>query len=98
MHREIVERDGVTFKSHKPQDEENTEFLASEDTWFRPTTIRTGPDGALWVADMYREIIEHPRWVSDDLKPLVDVRTGNDRGRIYRIYPAGSKPRKIPAP
>ncbi len=96
VHREIVERDGVTFKSHKPADEENTEFLASEDTWFRPTTIRTGPDGALWVADMYREIIEHPQWVSDDLKPTVDSRSGNDRGRIYRIYPAGAKPRAVP--
>ena len=96
VHREIVERNGVTFKSHKPKDEENTEFLASEDTWFRPTTIRTGPDGALYIADMYREIIEHPHWVSDDLKPLVDTRSGTDRGRIYRIYPENAKPRSWP--
>lgn len=96
VHREIVERNGVTFQSHKPKDEVQTEFLASEDTWFRPTTIRTGPDGALWVADMYREIIEHPRWVKDELKPIVDTRRGNDRGRIYRIYPEGARPRAVP--
>ena len=57
--------------------------------------IRTGPDGALWVADMYREIIEHPRWVKEELKPLVDRRTGTDRGRIYRILPADAQRRPI---
>ncbi|MCA9269311.1 MAG: hypothetical protein KDA41_12605, partial [Planctomycetales bacterium] len=96
VHREIVERDGATFKSHKPADETHSEFLASDDTWFRPNMIRTGPDGALWVADMYREIIEHPHWVSDELKPLVDVRAGCDRGRIYRIYPQGASLRAVP--
>ncbi len=96
IHREIVSPSGVTFTSHRADDEQDREFLASADTWFRPTMLRTGPDGALWIADMYREIIEHPRWVTDDLKPIVDTRNGHDRGRIYRVYPSDKQPRPIP--
>ncbi|MGV2339093.1 MAG UNVERIFIED_CONTAM: hypothetical protein LVR18_35470 [Planctomycetaceae bacterium] len=42
-------------------DEQDREFLASTDNWFRPTMLRTGPDGALWVADMYRAVHRTPR-------------------------------------
>ena len=42
-------------------EEQHSEFLASTDNWFRPVQVRTGPDGALWVVDMYRFVIEHPR-------------------------------------
>ena len=49
--------DGLTFKGRRAPDEQNSEFFASSDNWTRPTMIRTGPDGALWVADMYRQVI-----------------------------------------
>ena len=41
----------------------------STDNRFRPTTLKTGPDGALWVADMYRQVIEHPEWIPVDWQP-----------------------------
>ena len=96
IHREVLETDGVTFTSHQAADEKESEFLASTDNWFRPTMLKTGPDGALYVADMYRLVIEHPEWIPDDVKHHLDLRAGHDKGRIYRVYPAGTELRKIP--
>jgi putative membrane-bound dehydrogenase-like protein len=96
VHREILKPHGVTFTSRRAADEEQSEFLASSDNWFRPTTIQTGPDGAMWVADMYRQVIEHPEWIPLDWQKRLDLRAGADKGRIYRIYPVGEKPRRIP--
>jgi putative membrane-bound dehydrogenase-like protein len=96
VHREIMSPKGVTFASHRAPDEQHSEFLASSDNWTRPTSIQTGPDGALWVADMYRQVIEHPEWIPKDWQERLDLRAGADKGRIYRVYPVGSKPRAIP--
>src|SRR5262249_53308512 len=63
VHREVVRPNGVTFTSRRAADEQESEFFASTDNWCRPTLIRTGPDGALWIADMYRQVIEHPEWI-----------------------------------
>jgi putative membrane-bound dehydrogenase-like protein len=87
---------GSTFSGRRADDEQQSEFLASTDGWFRPVQVRTGPDGALWVVDMYRYVIEHPRWIPpEDLRNL-DVRAGHDRGRIYRVRPADGKLRTVP--
>jgi putative membrane-bound dehydrogenase-like protein len=87
---------GSTFSGRRADDERQSEILASTDTWFRPVQVKTGPDGALWVVDMYRFVIEHPRWIPpEDLRNL-DVRAGHDRGRIYRVRPAGEKLRPVP--
>jgi putative membrane-bound dehydrogenase-like protein len=59
----LVNEDGVTFKSCRAGAENAPEFLASEDQWFRPVMARMGPDGAIWVVDMYRYMIEHPEWL-----------------------------------
>jgi putative membrane-bound dehydrogenase-like protein len=96
IHREIMTARGVTFTSRRAPDEQQSEFLASSDNWFRPATIQTGPDGALWVADMYRAVIEHPEWIPLDWQKRLDLRAGADKGRIYRVYPVGQKPRAIP--
>lgn len=96
IHREIVSAKGVTFTSRRAPDEQNSEFLASSDNWFRPTSIQTGPDGALWVADMYRAVIEHPEWIPADWQKRLDLRAGHDKGRIYRVYPVGTKLRGVP--
>ncbi len=87
IHREIMSAKGVTFTSKRADDEQKSEFLASSDNWFRPTMIQTGPDGALWVADMYRYVIEHPQWIPLDWQKKLDLRAGHDKGRIYRISP-----------
>ena len=44
---------------------EQKDFLTSTDAWFRPVNQYIGPDGALYVVDYYREIIEHPEWISE---------------------------------
>ncbi|HRE83786.1 MAG TPA: HEAT repeat domain-containing protein [Opitutaceae bacterium] len=64
------------------------EFLASTDERFRPINARVGPDGALYLADLYRGIIEHVifmvPWISDQIRDRkLDV--GQDQGRIYRL-------------
>ena len=86
--RLVLTRDGVTFSGRRSEDEAQSEFLASRDNWFRPTMIRTGPDGGLWIADMYRAVIEHPKWIPADWQARLDLRSGHDRGRIYRVLPA----------
>ena len=96
VHREVVSPAGVNFTSRRAPDEQVSEFLASSDNWFRPTTIKTGPDGALWIADMYRHVIEHPQWIPDTFQKKLDLRAGHDKGRIYRVYPIDQPPRAIP--
>lgn len=96
VHREVMRRQGVLFHSSRAADEQKSEFLASFDGWCRPTMLRTGPDGALWVVDMYRLVIEHPEWIPNEWQQKLDLRAGHDKGRIYRIYPVGATPRRIP--
>ncbi|MEZ6090791.1 MAG: HEAT repeat domain-containing protein [Pirellulaceae bacterium] len=95
VHRRLIEWDGLLMRSRKPANEENSEFLRSRDSWFRPTTVRTGPDGCLWIADMYRLVIEHPEWIADDVEASLDLRAGRDRGRIYRIVSDATPPREV---
>ena len=96
IHREVLEREGSGFRSHRAAGEERSEFFASTDNWCRPTMVRTGPDGALYIADMYRFVIEHPEWISPEMQARLDLRAGTDRGRIYRVVPEGKPRRKIP--
>lgn len=83
----ILKDDGVTFKAVRDPAESKMDFLASEDRWCRPVMVRTGPDGALWIADMYRYMIEHPQWLPQNGKEelLPHYREGDDRGRIWRV-------------
>ena len=87
--------DGATFTSRRPDGEQQREFLASSDNWFRPVMARTGPDGALWIADMYRAVIEHPEWIPQAWQRKLDLRAGSDRGRIYRVVRVDAKPRPM---
>ena len=96
VHRMVLEPDGVTFRGRRGPNGADREFLASSDNWFRPTMLKTGPDGALWIADMYRAVIEHPEWIPDDWEKRLDLRAGSEDGRIYRVYPVDRKPRAIP--
>ncbi len=96
VHRESLILEGVTFDSSRPNDEEDREFLASTDNWFRPTMLKVGPEGALYVSDMYRLVIEHTEYALPGMEQQIDVRAGADRGRIYRVVPEGAALRKIP--
>jgi putative membrane-bound dehydrogenase-like protein len=93
IHREIMQPAGPTFTSKPAYD--SKEFLASADEWFRPVNMELGPDGALYVVDMYRCVIEHPDFVPDELKRRPDLRLGDDCGRIWRIVPgADTSPKR----
>lgn len=95
VHRLILTPQGVTFAGRRAEDEQRREFLASTDSWFRPVQARSGPDGALWIVDMYRYLIEHPIWIPGEIVATIDVRAGDTRGRIYRVYRADRPPRPI---
>jgi putative membrane-bound dehydrogenase-like protein len=85
VHLEILTQAGATFGGtpHK----EGVEFLASPDPWFRPVSLANGPDGALYVVDMYRSEVEHPEWVPKDQQHRYDFNGRRDLGRIWRIVP-----------
>lgn len=94
--RAIMTQQGVSFVSRRATDETDREFLASTDNWFRPVFCRTGPNGSLWVADMYRQTIEHPEWIPPNWQKRLDLRNGHDKGRIYRVRAVNQKPVAAP--
>jgi mono/diheme cytochrome c family protein len=78
-----------------------TEFLTSTDERFRPVNIATGPDGAMYIVDMYRGIIEHERFLTNYLIKNIEQRklvSPIHMGRIYRIVPTGSHPKEFVFP
>lgn len=96
VHRKKIRPSGVELIAERPPDEAKVEFLTSTDLWFRPVQFANAPDGCLYMCDMYREVIEHPWSLPENIKKLLDLNSGNDRGRIYRIAPAGFKQPKPP--
>jgi putative membrane-bound dehydrogenase-like protein len=95
VHRLVLSPHDASFSGRRAKDEQQSEFLASSDNWFRPVQARTGPDGALYVVDMYRYVIEHPIWIPPEVVATLDVRAGDTRGRIYRVFPKNHPPRPI---
>jgi len=91
VHRKIIKpsADGISLIGERPADEHGFEFAASKDTWVRVVNFANAPDGCLHICDMYREVIEHPWSIPDEIKKHIDLNNGNDRGRIYRIVPDG---------
>ncbi len=88
VHRGLLVPTGASYRATRSTGEQDREFLASTDPWFRPVRCAIGPDGALWVVDMYRETIEHPAWIPEAWQQQLDLTAGSDRGRIYRIVPS----------
>lgn len=95
VHRVVIDREKILHQGSRHPEDQNAEFLSSKDNWFRPVWLATGPDGALWVADMQRKVIEHPDWIPDDWQDRLNLRAGEDRGRIYRIFKTDKKPKPI---
>ncbi len=94
----VLTSSGVSFKAKRVPGKNGHDFFASEDRWCRPVMTRTGPDGALYIVDMYRYMIEHPDWLpphgKEELKPF--YRSGEERGRIYRVLPKEGPSPRIP--
>ncbi len=89
VHRKKLTPDGISFIAERT--EQDCEFLTSTDNWFRPTNFVNAPDGTLYMLDMYRETIEHPASIPEDIKALCDLESGHDKGRIWRLVPPGMK-------
>ncbi len=83
IHRKMMTPNGPSFLAKRA--DEMTEFVSSTDNWFRPVNFVNAPDGTLFVLDMYRETIEHPASIPEDIKAMVDLESGHDRGRIWRL-------------
>lgn len=86
--RNAVVTHGLHVAARDPH--QGKEFLASTDERFRPVYLATGPDGALYVADMYRGLIQHGAYVTPYLREQTLSRKLDQPvhyGRIYRIVP-----------
>jgi putative membrane-bound dehydrogenase-like protein len=90
VHRDILSPSETSpvMVAKRAESENNKEFISSTDPWFRPVTCSVGPDGYLYILDYYRQHIETPVSIPDDLKADMDFMAGSDMGRIYRVKPA----------
>ncbi|MCC7387203.1 MAG: c-type cytochrome [Phycisphaerales bacterium] len=92
MYVVLDERDGVPVARRAYAD---TEFLCSTDERFRPVSLATGPDGSLFMVDMYRGVIQHKTYVTTFLRKQVERRrleTPLTMGRVWRISRDGAAP------
>ncbi len=88
VHRKRLERADNALHFTGKRIDEKSEFVASRDIWFRPVQFANAPDGTLYIIDMYREVIEHPASLPPIIKKHLDLTSGRNRGRIYRIVSA----------
>jgi putative membrane-bound dehydrogenase-like protein len=90
VHADVWSDEDSTFTARRKY--EGKEFLASTDAWSRPVFFYIGPDGAIYMLDYYREVIEHPEWTSAETYESDQIYHGVEQGRIYRITPKGGLP------
>ncbi len=88
IHRDRLTPKGAIFQASRV--DKDCELLASTNNWFRPVFLTIGPDGAIYVLDFYREVIEHPLSLPDDIKARLNLQS-RKRGRIWRIIPNKKK-------
>ena len=85
VHRDIIRPSGATLVAHRAK--EGVEFLASTDVWFRPCNFMNAPDGNLYFTDIYRQVIETPESIPEEIRKNINFYNGDTLGRIYRIVP-----------
>jgi putative membrane-bound dehydrogenase-like protein len=90
VHRCLLQRDAAGFRAERAPGEQQSEFLTSRDQWFRPINLSTGPDGAIYIVDFYREIIEDYSAIPRYLQQQYGLLNGAERGRIWRLAPIGT--------
>lgn len=91
--RSRLEPKGASFEAVRVGDKRD--FLVSADEWSRPVHVRNGPDGALYICDMYRRFIDHSRFFPEEFSQTNYMRAGFDHGRIWRLVPKGAKAKAI---
>ncbi len=84
-----VEPNGASLKATRVGD--RTEFFRSSDEWSRPVNFTTGPDGAIYICDIYRRWIDHARFFPEEFVKTHDMRQGENHGRIWRVIPKGTQ-------
>jgi putative membrane-bound dehydrogenase-like protein len=94
VHRKRLVPEGSGVRAERV--DQRSELVASTDNWFRPVQFANGPDGGLWIIDMQREVIEHPGSIPQEIKRHVDLDSGRDTGRLWRL--TGSAHRRRPTP
>ncbi|WP_436835206.1 PVC-type heme-binding CxxCH protein [Arenibacter algicola] len=96
VHRDILSVvDSLPYMvAKRGEKEKDKEFMATTDSWFRPANFSVGPDGYMYIMDMYRQHIETPMSIPEDLQETMDFDAGNEYGRIYRIVPKDVGPYK----
>jgi putative membrane-bound dehydrogenase-like protein len=94
VHRKTVDDRQVVYRATRA--DKGTEFFRSRDNWFRPVNFVNAPDGTLYVLDMYRETVEHPYSIPEEIKKFLYLTSGSDRGRIYRLVSPGMKRKVVP--
>lgn len=93
----LEEQEGIVRGRHAYED---SEFLASTDERFRPVNAFNGPDGSLYLVDMYRGILQHRIYLTSYLRQQIQDRelaAPTGLGRIYRVYHESRKPARRPA-
>jgi len=93
VHRDVLRPTGAAFTAARG--DADCEFLASSDNWFRPVHLSIGPDGGMYVLDFYREVIETPLSLPDDIKSRLNLES-RGRGRIWRIVPGAGGRSQFP--
>jgi len=83
VQRQVLTPAGATFTAAHPTP--GKDFLASPDQWFRPVHTTVGPNGALYVCDMVRQYIDHPRYLPEAIRGKLPFKAGTEHGRIWRI-------------
>ncbi|MHA4844987.1 DUF7133 domain-containing protein [Flavitalea antarctica] len=98
----LIKRNILTFKDDSTiatQAWESREFLASTDEGFRPVNLFNGPDGAMYVVDMHRGIMEYRAFATQYYNAGIAAKqldTLQSAGRILRIVPTSSKRTRMP--
>jgi mono/diheme cytochrome c family protein/glucose/arabinose dehydrogenase len=87
-------KDGITILRNA---HDKSEFIRSADLYFRPVNLVTGPDGTIYITDMYRGIIQEGNWTrrGSYLRGVIDEHGMADkinRGRVWRLVHESAKP------
>ncbi|MBL9199271.1 MAG: c-type cytochrome [Opitutaceae bacterium] len=92
VRRAVLKSENGTVRGRNAYADEQREFIASTDERFRPVSFATGPDGALYIVDLYRGVLQHRISLTSYLRKQSEDRGLNDPqhlGRIYRVVPDG---------
>lgn len=90
--RNVVVENQAVLSAYDPHP--GREFMASTDERFRPVSITSGPDGALYITDMYRGLVQHERYVTPYLREQTlkrKLEQPSHYGRIWRVVPVNWK-------